>query len=329
MRSPVEEAILVEMNFLAMGTHVTVAMAGRGTDALKARQAAEQVRETMVAFGRDFWAWGEGRLARLNRDLAAGFKVAIPHDMRELFALAWQYRQRTQARYEPRIGALVRLWGFHDQNELGTTPPASQDVAASLLALRRAPEYDGGSTYGPAPGVVWDFGAIGKGYIVDRCLAYLREQGFGNVLIDAGGNLATRGMRGTRPWRIGIRDPRSPVAAQQLLALLETGDEAVITHGDDQRSFEHQGKRYAHVLDPASGLPASGIRSLTVVHPDATRADAEGAALYVEGACGWRARALGLGLDQLMVVLDDGRVQVTRRLAMRLLLPEGLQVEVV
>jgi thiamine biosynthesis lipoprotein len=170
--------------------------------------------------------------------------------------------------------------------------------------------------------VAWDSGAIGKGYIAELALDWLRHRGFGDALLNAGGHVAARGRRGARRWRIGVRDPRPPAGQVPLIAELEIDDEAVVTHGDDQRYFEHGGRRYSHLLDPRTGWPASGLRSLTVVHRDGVLADAGGAALFAAGPEGWRALAARLGLDQVLVLTESGELQSTERLATRIRLIE-------
>jgi thiamine biosynthesis lipoprotein len=131
-----------------------------------------------------------------------------------------------------------------------------------------------------------------------------------------------RGSRGDRPWRIGIRHPRGGNSGISMLASMIARDEAVNTHADDQRSFDHDGVRYGHILDPLLGRPARDLCSVTVVHPDGTLAEAGGAALYVAGRNGWRRLAHKLGLQQVMVVTADGEVQATGALAARIE-PEG------
>lgn len=316
---------LVKLGFFAMGTQVSVTLSTGGSRARRegAAEAIAEVERLMQDFGRHWWAWGDGALAQINAQLGAGRRADIPPSMRELFARAWGLRQATGGLYEPRIAALVKLWGFHDMAALRDAPPDAGSVQGLLEALRSAPSYDGGASYGPAPNVGWDFGGIGKGWIVDAALALLRERGYSDAIVDAGGNLAVRGARGERPWRVGIRDPRSAdPEAPGLLASLVARDEAVNTHGDDQRYFDHQGRRYAHILDPHTGCPTSGLRALTVVHADGTLAEAGGAALFVAGREHWRRLARKLGLHQVLVVTDEGEVQVTPGFAARAK-PEG------
>ena len=322
---------LVKLSFFAMGTQVsiTVSAAGHRGRREEAVSAIAEIERLMQDFGRHWWAWGDGALAGINAQLAAGRVADIPPAMRRLFARAWAVRQATGGLFDPRVASLVKLWGFHDMAALRDTPPSPLQVEGALHALRAAPGYDGGGAYGPAPGVGWDFGGIGKGWIVDICLERLRDLGFPDAIVDAGGNLAVRGARGDRPWRIGIRNPRSDADAPSLLASIVARDEAVNTHGDDQRFFEHDGQRYSHILDPAIGWPAQGLRSITVVHPDGTLAEAGGAALYVAGRDGWRRLSRKLGLNQVMVVTAEGEVQATASLAARIKTESDVTVRVV
>jgi FAD:protein FMN transferase len=256
---------------------------------------------------------------------------ALAHWVRStqrLRAVGWHRYRSRYSRYSPRLGARacaaagamslgLQLWGFDCMDHLRNAPPSPDLIATALAALHAAPPYEGGDHYGPAPGIGWDLGGIGKGYIVDCGLGLLQQRGFSNAMLDAGGNLAARGVRSDRPWRAGVRDPRSPAHAPQLLLTIDVADEAVITHGDDQRYFDYAGQRYAHLIDPSSGWPVQGLRALTVIDRDAARADSEGAALFVAGAQHWPALARQLGLSQVLAVADDGSLQMTSALANR------------
>jgi len=322
--------VLMEHQFLAMGTAILVTVdAGEESRRAAAARAIAEVQKLLFEFGREAWAWGSGALASFNRDLACGAAARIPPLLQALFARAWEIRHLSDGLFEPRIGALVHLWGFDDPQRIRTAPPQPEEMNALLDAVRAAPHYDGGEFHGPAPGISWDFGAIGKGYIVDIALDWLRRRGFADAIVNAGGNVAARGSRGDRSWRVGIRDPRMTAELPQLLASLEVYDESVITHGDDQRYFEYQGRRYSHILHPQNGQPAQGLRSLTVVHSDGALADGGGAALFVAGSGGWSRLARKLGIKQVLAVDDDGAVLVSEPLAARLQIAPGLRVTVV
>jgi thiamine biosynthesis lipoprotein len=318
---------LLRRCFPALGTQATLTLATT-RPAAEAEVALTAAQGAIEAFGEDGWAWGRGALGAFNRALAAGSAVEIPAAMRPLFARAWALHRVSDGLYEPRIGALVRLWGFDDCVRLRQSPPPLEEIAPLLQALRAAPPYVEDQPYGPAPQLCWDFGGIAKGYLIDEVLGLLAARGFADASVDLGGNLAVRGARGGTPWRIGLREPGSDPEAPRLLGVIEAHDEAVNTHGDDQRVFEHAGRRYAHLLDPVSGWPAQGLRALTVVHADGCRAEALGAALFVAGAERWPQLALRWGLTQVLAVTADGELQATPALAARLQLESGWRVTV-
>jgi len=304
--------------FLAMGTEVLVTVAADRRSKAGVERALDEVRHLLIDFGRDAWAWGEGALAQLNRRQVDGHPVAIPKALHGLFVKAWAIHRSSHGLFEPRLAALVRLWGFDDPARLRSEPPAAAEIAALRAALAAAPDYDGSLRYGPAAHTGWDFGALGKGYIVDRALEGLRKAGYGDATIDAGGHVATRGKRDNRPWRTGIRDPFEQAEQAYVLASIQPGEGSVVTHGVDQRGFEHEGLRYSHLLDPATGWPAQGLQALTVVDADGALADAAGAALFVAGPARWPALAQQLGLRRVLALNADGTATVTRTLAREL-----------
>jgi thiamine biosynthesis lipoprotein len=101
-------------------------------------------------------------------------------------------------------------------------------------------------------------GGVGKGYAVDRGVSILRRHGLADFMIQSGGDLYIAGVKGDRPWRVAIRDPRG--APDRLIAALDLSDGAFSTSGDYERAFVKDGVRYHHILDPDSGQPARGCR---------------------------------------------------------------------
>jgi thiamine biosynthesis lipoprotein len=312
-----------------MGTMVGITLADVVAREVEAERCIAGIERRIHVFAGEAWPWSDGALARFNAQLAWGESAAVPESLRPLFAAAWGVRERTSGLYEPRLAKLVELWGFDRVEQLRKRPPESAPIEAAVTALRAAPPYRDGEAHQATPGIAWDFGAIGKGWIAERIFDWLAMEGFEHALVDLGGQIAARGRRLDRPWRAGIRDPRSPALGPTLLASLELGDETVATHGDDQRCFEHDGVRYSHLLDPRSGWPAQGLRALTVVAADGVQADAKGAALFVAGPERWPALARELGIACVFAVHGDGRLRATAALAQRLALAESLSVEVV
>ncbi|HHX78105.1 MAG TPA: FAD:protein FMN transferase, partial [Firmicutes bacterium] len=121
-------------------------------------------------------------------------------------------------------------------------------------------------------------------YIIDRAAEALKKDGIKKAYINGGGDIRVLGTRTDgKPWRIGIRHPRSD-AADAVIAVIELTDGAVVTSGDYQRFFMAEGKRYHHILDPFTGYPAEGeVISVSVIAEKAVVADMLATGVMVMG----------------------------------------------
>jgi thiamine biosynthesis lipoprotein len=157
-----------------------------------------------------------------------------------------------------------------------------------------------------APGMRINLGGIAKGYAVERGAAMLETAGVEHALLNAGGDTRVIGDRRGQPWVVGIRHPR---VADEVVTRLPLVDEAISTSGDYERFFEENGRRYHHILNPATGRPAEGILSTTVIGPDATLTDGLSTALFVLGVEG------GLALIETFPGYDAVIVDSTGKLS--------------
>jgi thiamine biosynthesis lipoprotein len=160
------------------------------------------------------------------------------------------------------------------------------------------------------PGMNIGFGAIGKGFAVDRAAARLRQRGFGNFIIDAGGDVLIRGTRGGAPWEVAIRHPRHG----RHLAIYGAGDCAIATSGDYEQFSVIDEVRYSHILDPRSGWPARELASVTVITRRGIDADALATALFVMGSREGLALAERLDDTEALLILDDGTTRLSKGL---------------
>ncbi|MBA1148365.1 FAD:protein FMN transferase [Ectothiorhodospiraceae bacterium WFHF3C12] len=308
------EPQLVDRQFLAFGTLVDVSVFTRSPE--RAHRAIDQVREALQRWHETWHPWrGEG-LARINRRLAAGRPAELSPEIRDMLVSATRYHRLSGGRFDPALAGLVRLWGFNGDEDPPSRPPADAALRDWLaergsvadLTLREDRVTPAGT------GVQLDLGGFAKGYALDRAVAMFQAAGVENAIINAGGDLRVMGQRGGRAWRVGIRGPRGG----GVFAAVEAADgEAVFTSGDYERFFEWRGRRYHHILDPETGRPARGLRSVTVITNAGGLADAAATALFVAGR-EWPAAARDLGLDQVMAVTDDGTVEVTPAMAGRI-----------
>lgn len=125
-----------------------------------------------------------------------------------------------------------------------------------------------------------NLGGIGKGYSCERVIDLLRKAGVTNALANAGGDTRLLGDRRGKPWVVGIRDPDD---GEHWVTRLALDDEAISTSGDYERFFDEGGVRYHHILDPKTGKSASGVRSATIIGPDATVTDGLSTTVFILG----------------------------------------------
>lgn len=301
--------------FMQLGTLVEITV--YTDDQALAARAFQAARQDFEYMNNAWHAWHPGPLGRINSLLPSGAWFSGSPTMVDMIRRAQALATATEGLFNPAIGGLLALWGFHS-DEPPQGPPPSREAIEALLA--QAPsmddiQVDGIRLRSDNPAVRLDFGAFAKGYGIDRVSERLQAMGVEHAIVNAGGDLRAWGRHGERPWRVGVRHPQRP----GVLASIEVqGDEAIFTSGDYERYFEWNGKRYHHILDPRTGYPARGLTSVTVIHSDAATADAAATALFVAGPRDWPRIAARLGLTQVMVVDENGRVQMTPAMAERI-----------
>jgi FAD:protein FMN transferase len=210
-------------------------------------------------------------------------------------AFAWLHRvDATFSTYRPdsevsRIGAGTLA--------LADAAPAVREVLARCEELRaRTRGCFDVRARGPL-----DPSAFVKGWAVERAAAMLAAEGARNLCVHAGGDVRVRGERAPgEPWRVGIQHP---LRGDRVAGVLRVRDLAVATSGAYERG--------AHIVDPRTGEPPSGVLSVTVLGPDLGTADAYATAAFAMGGDGpaWTA---GLDGYEALTVLSDGRVLSTR-----------------
>ena len=204
--------------------------------------------------------------------------VAVTRESAFVIDAALHWAEASDGAFDPCLGGAVTLWDVARRRE----PP--DPVQASHFAGRRLYRALGldraaGVAMREEADVSLDLGGIAKGYGVDRAVAALRAWGIRNGLVNVGGDLYALGRsEHGEPWRIGIRSAADP---SRLAGTMLMSDRAVATSGDYEQFFEHAGRRYHHLLDPATGEPRhTAAHSLTIAADDCMTADAAATALF-------------------------------------------------
>lgn len=286
----------------SMGTTWSVRWVGPAAVDAPAWRAAIQAELDSVVAEMSTWEAGSD-LSRFNA-LPEGAECTLPPACFEVLAAGLEIAARTQGAFDPAAGGLVDLWGFgprarHD--EPGFTPPTrAQAMAAAARGNWRSLRVDAPARRVRQPGGLrLDFSGIAKGHAVDRIAQRLAALGAADHLVEVGGELRGAGMKPDgQPWWVDLQPP--PGASNDLgETRLALHGLSVATSGDYLRQYMHDGERLSHTIDPRNGMPvANGVASVSVIHPQAMRADAWATALTV------------LGTDEALAMADAERLAV-------------------
>ncbi len=323
-----QEPDSAQLQFLSLGTRVEVSV--RDASDGSPRAAAEAARAEIEAIDEAWQPTRGSELGRLNEHLAEGEAMEVSDDLITVLERAREIEAQSGGRFSPAIGGLIELWGFSSAEGPLSAPPPEAEIQAWVEKAPRVADLswdDENRVSTRNDAVRLDLGGIGKGFAGLRAAEALREHGVRAALISLGGDLVTVGKPAERPWRMGVRDPRE----DSVLAAVEArADESVFTSGDYERTFTHEDRRYHHILDPTTGYPAMGSRSVTVIHEDPVLADAAATALFIAGPEGWQALAERLGIRHVLLIDNDGEAWLTEAMQGRVELrhePEAVHIE--
>lgn len=293
--------------YAVFGTTVTVTI--RHPSRVSPEGPLAQLDHLFQRLHRDWHPWAPGALTTLNQALSSGDWVTITPDLAELLEQSQTLESMSDGLFNPAIGQLVSLWGFHTSTYPITTPPPSQQAIDQLIQTQpstSAIEWMNGDDgevqiRTDNPSIALDFSGIAKGAAAKMACEILYEAKLNEALVNLGGDVMVCGA-GTQPWRVAINDPRSGV-----VEVLEVDEPlAIFTSGQYYRYREWSGERYAHILNPYTGQPIEHVLQATAISADPILADAAATALVVAGAD--RAKALGeaLGLSQWLLIDEQG-----------------------
>lgn len=311
-----KEPLYQEQGYV-FGTLVEVSVYGESE--ARAKQAVSVVLHEFQRLHDMLHAWQPSELSALNAAFAKGESKAVSPELVAMLQDAAQLSRQSQGLFNPAIGGLVQLWGFHS-DEFKPLQPDEQRIAQWVASNPQMSDIiiEQGKVHSKNKAVQLDLGGYAKGYALDRAARLLREQGIHNALINIGGNILALGRHGKRPWRVGIQHPRKSGA----LAMLELHDgEAIGTSGDYQRYFMLDNARYCHLIDPRSGRPMQGVQAVTILTrgPRAgVLSDAASKPLFISGVNGWRAAAMQMNLPEVLLVDGQGAIHLTAGLQKRL-----------
>ena len=252
-------------------------------------------------------------------EAAGSHPVQVPSDLFVAVSRALEIAELTSGAFDPTWAALWELWDFSPTTESELRIPTKEQRNA-LLPLVNWEEVQMDESlqtiFLPDEGMALGLGGIAKGFALDIAKDELQLRGVDNYMIVVGGQVLVGGTNEGLPWRIGIRKPDG--AADEFVAVLNVTDTCVSTSGDYEKYFEIKGTRYHHIIDPRTGFPVQGIRSVTVITPDATLADALSTALFVMGTDSAIQLVDNLPTVEVIIIDSAGQMHLSNEVLCRL-----------
>ncbi|MGX1025106.1 FAD:protein FMN transferase [Psychroflexus sp. MBR-150] len=253
----------------------------------------------------------ESQTSAINRN--AGIKpVKVDKELFDLIKRSKAISQLTDGAFDISFAAVEHLFSFDGRE---TTLPKKEVITASVRNIGYQNiilDEKQQTVFLKQKGMRIGFGAIGKGYAADKTKALLMSKGVKAGIINASGDMNTWG---TQPdgsaWKVAITNPMDKT---KNFGLFDLNRQAVVTSGNYEKFFTVDGQRYAHIIDPRTGMPTKGIISATVFAPKAELADALATSMFVMG------EEVGINLiNQLpdveaIIVKDDGTLVLSNKI---------------
>jgi thiamine biosynthesis lipoprotein len=218
--------------------------------------------------------------------------ISVDPEIYSLIVLCDSITKLSNGSFDVSLDNLTKAWGFYTDNP--HLPQQAEVHSALLLSGWKNIKLFGDNKIIKHKNVGLNFGAIAKGYAVDKAIDVLKKSGIKEALVNAGGEISVIGS----DWIVGIQNPRE---INSIIKKIKLSGNTIATSGDYEQYFEVDGKRYHHILDPKTGYPSNGLQSVTIINKSNTIADALATAVFVMG------REKGLKLTEN---LDDTEVMI-------------------
>jgi len=217
----------------------------------------------------------------INRN--AGVKpVKVDREVYDLIERSKKISALTQGAFDITYGSIdKRLWNF-DKTMTSLPDPQTSKQLVRLINYRNVILNENNCTvFLKEKGMRIGFGGIGKGYAAEKAKSLLQQKGVKSGIINAAGDLTAWGYQPNgKPWTIGIADPDTK---SQAFSFLEITNTSIATSGNYEKFILIDGKKYSHTIDPKTGLPVRGIKSVTIICPNAEIADAMATPVMIIG----------------------------------------------
>jgi len=298
-RNTGDELITVKRTQILLGTVVDIQV--RDADEQAAEKAINLAFAEVKRIDNLFSTYSEeSPVWKLNH--SADSIIIADEEIYKLLVLCDSITKLSDGGFDVSLDNLIMAWGFYTNN------PRMPSALAVDSALKNSGwekvRLLGNNRIIRSHNAGLNFGAIAKGYAVDKAIDVLKNSGIKSALINAGGEIKSLGTN----WAIGIQHPRK---IKEIIKRINLNAISVATSGDYENYFEKDGVRYHHILDPKTGYPSKGLLSVTIIHKENAFADGFATAVFVMGKTKGLELIESLNDTEAMIIDDEGKIFYT------------------
>lgn len=285
-----------KMSGATMGTTYHITLVNPSSD-INVLDLQQDIDIRLVELNRIFSTYDDAsELSRLNQSPLNTW-MTVSAELSKVIAMAKTISEQSGGAYDVTVGPLVELWGFGKRDVLVGVPPDAGALAQAREQVCYACiELDASnSRIRKTQNIQIDLSSIAKGYAVDEVADMLYRRHIDHYMVEVGGEVVTRGVNGNlEKWKLGIELPEFSLTnseGDKIQQVIQVSGMAVATSGDYRNFMEINGKRYSHIIDPATAYPVAH-------HPASVTVVAENCAL----ADGWATAFTVLGVEKGMEI---------------------------
>lgn len=225
--------------------------------------------------------------------------ISIDTEIYNLLVLCDSVTKLSDGCFDVSLNNLWKVWGFDTQSF--RLPDKSEIDSALVFSGWNNIKLINHNKIIKRRNVGLNFGAIAKGYAVDKAIDALKNFGINSALVNAGGEVKVMG----NDWKVGVQHPRN---TKELIEIVNLSDNSIATSGDYEQYFEVDEVRYHHLLNPRTGYPSTGIQSVSIINKSNAFADALATAVFVMGLNDGMRLIESLDDTEAMIVDEKGEI---------------------
>ncbi len=247
----------------------------------------------------------DSQISEVNKN--AGIKpVKVDREVFDLTKKALEFSKMSNGAFDISIIAMDKIWKFDGTMTQKPTEDVIKKSIQNVGYQNIILDSINSTIFLKLPNMKIGFGATGKGYAADKGKELMLKNGIENGIVNASGDMTVWGSQPLdKPWKIGITNPFKP---DKVLKIITLHNEAVVTSGSYEKFVLLDGQRYSHIINPTTGYPAQGLISVTIIGPNAEKANAFSTSIMVLG------KDKGLDLIkkypeyQYLLITDKGKI---------------------